>query len=682
MKENEKDTSNENKIKEGEENEDFLQIDNLNINQEVDIKENPKKHIVNSKKKHLLKNSLDDNFMDTSENISSISIKQNKKNSKRNITYDDIYLGNEMLTYAPKSFPRDFEKNNKYLKKFAKMNSKAYSSSSHSSSISNNSNNSNNSNSNNNSSSTNNISNFSIEQEDDYEEEDIGILRNNSYDYYGKKEESSHLKDFLASINSHRKNAHENILDEEDDIFIDEDEKKNVNIFFIENERELNNLSYYNKKNKCNISYISINLFIKKLCTENIKKNYPILYKSFVNQYQEFLSIPSLIKKMIQAFDYYTKKINIEIPDLISLLNKILSNQYKNIESNEELIEKLKILYKEIEEFDWIDESLQKEIDNINFILSSNASDEFDLQYTKYLTSDRRKTKAISIKSKTKAKIVNNKTLYKYPYFYIFDFSEEEIARNLTFISHKLMSNIDFNELWNNNFSKEDKYSKAPNVMKLIDRFDKLILFIIEDICSYETNKVRAKLITKWANIAKKCKDLHNYNDLLIINHCLNHPLLKKMISVYKKLPKSTLILIDELNKFCTNQQCYINIRKDILGCKHIAYIPYLGILLKEIADIENNYKYMEKFGEYNCINCVKLQKIYWTTNKFFEFKNVSFSFKQINDLNILNQLNPRTKEEIEYMINNNENNKSTFKELIQTGNKKKQTKSDELFYC
>ena len=154
------------------------------------------------------------------------------------------------------------------------------------------------------------------------------------------------------------------------------------------------------------------------------------------------------------------------------------------------------------------------------------------------------------------------------------------------------------------------------------------------------------------------------------------------MISAYKKLPKSTLTLIDDLNKFCTNQQCYINIRKEILGCKHIAYIPYLGILLKEIADIENNYKYMEKFGEYNCMNCVKLQKIYWTTNKFFEFKNVSFSFKQINDLNILNQLNPRTKEEIEYMINNNENNRSTFKELIQTGNKKKQTKSDELFYC
>ena len=371
----------------------------------------------------------------------------------------------------------------------------------------------------------------------------------------------------------------------------------------------------------------------------------------------------------------------IEIPDLLNLLNSIISTQYKKIEENEILIEKLKKIYKQIEGLTWIDITLKKVIDNVNFILSSKTNDDFDLQYTKYLTSDRRKTKAISIKTRNKSKVVNNKKFYKHPYFYIFDFSDEEIAKNLTLISYKMMSTIDINELWNNNFNKKDKYLKAPNVMKIIDRFDKLMLFIIEDISSYETNKARAKLITKWVNIAKRCKELHNYNDLLIINQCFNHYLLKKMVSAWKKLPKSTLVLIADLNKFCSNQQCYINIRREIIGCKHKAYIPYLGILLKEIVDIENKYKYLEKFGDYNCINCIKLQKIYYVVNKFFEFKNYTFTFTQINDLNILNQLNPRTKEEIEFMINNNEKNKSTFKEFIQTGNKKKPTKSDELFY-
>ena len=666
---------NNNANKEVENNDDFLEIDNLNINQEVDIKENPKKHIVNAKKQ-TMKNSLDENCINIPENIDSLKKIKTPQKEPRKITYEDIYLGNEMLVTRAKSFSKDLERNNKFIRQFSKMYNRL--SNFNNISIGNTSNNSN---SNNNSGSTNNISNISLNEEEEYDDEDIGILRNNSFDYFGKKEESSHLKDFLTSINNHRKTTYENILFEGDNIFIDEDEKKNENIFFIENETEVNNLNYYNKKNKCKLSYISLNLFIKKLCTENLKNKLPILYKSFTYQYQEFLSISSFLEKLIEAFYYYSKKMNIEIPDLISLINTILSTQYKKIKDDEKLLEKLKLLYDNIKGLSWIDESIQKEIDNVNFILSSNANDDFDLNYTKYLIRDRKKTKAISIRTRTKAKVLNNKPIYKYPYFYIFDFSDEEIARNLTLISYKMLSSIDINELLNNNFIKKDKYQKAPNVMKLIDRFEKLMLFIIEDICSYETNKSRAKLITRWANIAQRCKDLHNYNDLLIINQCFNNTLLKKMSSAWKKLSKSTLNLIAELNKFCSNQQCYINIRREIVGCKHIAFIPYLGILIKEIVDIENNYKYIERIGEYNCINCIKLQKIYWVIKKFFEFKNFTFTFTQINDLNILDKLNPRNKEEIETLINSNEKNISTFKELIQTGNKKKPTKSDELFY-
>ena len=50
MNNNEKDKNN-NIINQNEEDYDFLDIGNLNINQEVDIKENPKKYIVDTKKK-------------------------------------------------------------------------------------------------------------------------------------------------------------------------------------------------------------------------------------------------------------------------------------------------------------------------------------------------------------------------------------------------------------------------------------------------------------------------------------------------------------------------------------------------------------------------------------------------------------------------------------------------------
>ena len=675
-----------NKIENEEDKDMTLEIGNLNINQEVDIKENPKKHIVNVKKKQILINSVEEN------NISENSNSKDKKII--NISCDDIYLGNEMFFSAPRSYPGDYEKRNKFLTDFALMYNKKNSNNHNSiySYISNSGKSCNNHdscnrdsnnlerNSCNNNLSTNNMSNNCLIEEEEYDDDDYAVFHNNSFDNLDEKKESSHLKDFISSINHYRIST--NIFSDEKNIYIDEDEIKNENIFFIENETELNNLNYYSKKNKCNISYISLNLFIKEICTGNLRSKYPILYKSFINQYQEFLSIPSLIEKIIDAMNFYIKKMGIEIPDLISLLNKIISTQFKKFENDDELIEKITAVYKDIKQLKWIDDSLGKEIDNVNFILSSNNSDDFDVEFTKYLISDRRKSKAISIRSSAKLRTSINKAKNKNLYFNIFDFSDDEIAKNLTLISYKLLSCIDVNELWIGKFTKEDKYIKSPNVMKVIDRFDKLMLFIIEDICSYETNKARAKLITKWANIAKRCRDLHNYNDLLIINQCFNNNLLKKMVSTWKKLPKSTLELIADLNKFCTNQQCYINIRREIVGCKHIAYIPYLGILLKEIVDIENKDKYAEKFGEYNCINCVKLQKMYFLVNKFFEFKNYTFTFTQVNELNILNQINPKSREEIEEMIINNEKNKFTIKQLIQSSNKKKPTKTDQLFYC
>ena len=199
MKEDEKDKMEDkntgNKINEEENNEDFLQIDNLNINNEVDIKENPKKHIANAKKKHILKNALDVNSNDSNEKNTIMIQDKAVKSEKRRITYDDIYLGNEMLITRSKSLSKESEKNNKYLNNFLKM----YYKNNHSNSI--NSNTSNNSNSNNNSNSTNNISNISLGDEEEYDDEDAGILRNNSYEYFGKKDESTHLKDFLVIKN-------------------------------------------------------------------------------------------------------------------------------------------------------------------------------------------------------------------------------------------------------------------------------------------------------------------------------------------------------------------------------------------------------------------------------------------------------------------------------------------------
>ena len=606
---------------------DFLN-DNLNINQEIDIQENPKKYQADQKKKQLL----------NEEKVFN-SNKKDKNMKKNSVTYDDIFLCNEMFIARSKTFPKFKEKNNL-------------------------------------------ISNLNNEQNDDQrnsfdDEEDCGNLRYNSFSYYDNLGDVNYLKKLITNL---PKKINNNFKEKESQ-YEDEEETKYKNIYFIENNSELNNLSYYSKNNKCNYSFISLNLFIKKLCLENLKENFPILYKSFLSQYHEIFSLPLLVEKIIGAFHYYSTKLKIEIPDLVSLLNHIISYQYKKLRSNENLIKQLKEVYQEIETLSWIDENLKKEIENVNYILSeeTNEDDDFDVDYTKYLVSDRKRTRGIQIKSKGRAMkpVVGVKKNNKIPYFYIFDFSNEEIAKNLTLISYKLISSINYNELWNCNFSKENKNETAPNIMKIIERSDKLTLFIIEDVCGYSDPKIRANAISKWAEVADTCRELHNFSDLLTINNCLNRSCIKKLVKTWKKLPKNIIALLSDLNKFCSKQQCYVNIRKAIANCKHLAYIPYIGILLEEIVDIEKKYDYFLCDTNFSCI---KIQKIYFAVTKFFEFKNYSFTFMQLNDLNVLSNINPKSKEEINELISQVEP-KYKVKTSLPFGYKKRPTKTDQTFY-
>ena len=56
-------------------------------------------------------------------------------------------------------------------------------------------------------------------------------------------------------------------------------------------------------------------------------------------------------------------------------------------------------------------------------------------------------------------------------------------------------------------------------------------------------------------------------------------------------------------------------------------YIPYLGMLLKDLAYYEENMKYIE-YG--TLINFEKLEKVQFTIEEFFRFKNMDMGINMI----------------------------------------------------
>ena len=564
--------------------------------------------------------------------------KENKNSTIKYITYEDTFLENEVFIPSPASYAGESFEKNKLLNDFC--------------------------------------------EDYNYDNYNNDIM-NNSFSFKTKKEDNNlYLKFFTKTKENEEDNINLDIKNNSDPLFIDEKEIEGKNILFLKGKKENLEINHYAKlKDKNNISNISLNLFIKKIAKNNLRNAYHLLYESFLEQFSIFLSTNILIEKTINAFNYYKEKESKEYPELVNLLNNIVSKKYKLFENDSDIIKKLSNFYHGIQNEPWLKDYLKQDTLSIDYILS-NEKEEFDLNFVKYSISQRKKNiifiketlKDNSLNSHIPKDEQNNIKKMKDLYFYIFDYTEEEIAISLTHVSYNLLCNINIEELLNTNFSKKDKHIRAPNVMKVIEHFDKLVLFIIEDICSYDEPKRRAEAITKWIKVAEQCKNLYNFNDLLVINTCFSNYLMRRMVLTWKKVPKSTFKKMNELKKFCSNNQCYLNFRREMVNRRGRFYVPYLGILLKEIVNIEEKNKYVLDNGN---INCLKIQKLYIAICQFFSFKNNPFAKIQLKALEIFGHLDPKTEDQIENIIA-----KIEPKLIITSGdNKKRRTKTDAKYY-
>lgn len=391
-----------------------------------------------------------------------------------------------------------------------------------------------------------------------------------------------------------------------------------------------------NKKQEKEITFISINLFLKKIITEeNFFNTHSNLIFGFIQQYNAFISLDILIKKIINVYEYYTsrKLFVLKMKNLVKFTNTIIIQLYDQIQSKEEIKSQLTFFYSKMPKTDTTR--------SIIYLLSSNC-EKFDVEYLDFLSHPLpHSSPNVFIRESRQNKPSSPK------YFSIFDYDEETIASQLTYITRSLISNIKENEIISAKFAKKNKNTSSPNVLKVIKRFDDLIFFIIEEILSYDKSKVRALVIEKWINVAVICKQMNNFNDCMIITTALLNFIIKKLSKTWKKVRDEYNNTLKQLKVFCTCEVCYKNIRKAIEDCvkRKLPFIPYLGILLKDISFYEEKYRYIEQD---KLVNFDKIIKVSNAIAKFNQFHNFVYSCRPNKALNLFNNLNPLGEAELE----------------------------------
>ena len=274
-----------------------------------------------------------------------------------------------------------------------------------------------------------------------------------------------------------------------------------------------------------------------------------------------------------------------------------------------------------------------------------------------------------------------NKTTRDYlskGYFCITDWKKEEIGDQLMKNSMSLLNKVQPRELYRAIFLKKDKEKTSPNVVKCVNNFNRLTSFIIEDILSYNLPRERARMYDKWVEIADYCKANKDYNDLIAIFSALNNYVITGLKLTLKEVKSRTNNLFRQISEFCTVEGNYKNIREDMNNCEKTGeiFIPYLGMLMRDINFMEESSKYINENG---CINMEKIENINVLFEKYFKFKNKVDKKNKIKELMFFEDLEDITEEELE-QIGYNIEPEFKLEEIQKPG--KRLTKIDKKYFA
>jgi len=266
------------------------------------------------------------------------------------------------------------------------------------------------------------------------------------------------------------------------------------------------------------------------------------------------------------------------------------------------------------------------------------------------------KTRHAMAKSVTVGNITNKKHKLKLHendgYFDVIDWDKKDIGEKLISISKHLINKVHRREIYKAVFLKKNKEQTSPNVMENIDKFNRLTFFIIQDILSYDFAKDRGKIMEKWIKIAEYCRERKDYNDCVAINSALNNYIITGLKKTNNELGKEKKELLKKISKFCRYQGNYKKLREDMksLGPTEY-YIPYLGMILKDLAFYEENSKYLV---DDVLINFEKLENVQIAVSEFFNFKNINDkeNYNIPEELNFFEKLEDLKEADLEKLAN------------------------------
>lgn len=138
-------------------------------------------------------------------------------------------------------------------------------------------------------------------------------------------------------------------------------------------------------------------------------------------------------------------------------------------------------------------------------------------------------------------------------------------------------------------WTRKDKASKAPNVLKFVQWFNKVSNRVTNDILLHRDLFDRADTMTMYLRLAILMYEMRNYNGCIEIITGLTCSEVYRLQATWERVPSKVFTKFEEIMDALSTQKNFSSVRatlKPLFTDKSVAVVPYLGMWLTDLAFI------------------------------------------------------------------------------------------------
>ncbi|XP_042565311.1 ras-specific guanine nucleotide-releasing factor RalGPS1-like isoform X2 [Clupea harengus] len=165
-----------------------------------------------------------------------------------------------------------------------------------------------------------------------------------------------------------------------------------------------------------------------------------------------------------------------------------------------------------------------------------------------------------------------------------------EFASQITLMDAPVFKAIQPEELASCGWNKKEKHVLAPNVVAFTRRFNQVSFWLVREILTARTLKIRAEILTHFIKIAKKLLELNNIHGLVSVVSALQSAPIFRLSKTWSLISRKDKATLEKLNSLTSKEENYSILREYIRSLKMVPCIPYLGMYLLDMIYIDSAY--------------------------------------------------------------------------------------------